>query len=321
MKKTIILFVLLSFLIIYAFQTMKNPKTEIRSDRIKAGLLLPDSKEGYYRGTRFDWSGVISDLSYNGHTFFGKWFDKYSPTLHDAIMGPVEEFAPMGYEEADSGGNFVMIGIGLLKRPDNKDHNRFGYYEIIDPGKWEVKTKTGETDFRHILKSNDYSYEYTKQVRLLKDKPVLELTHVLKNTGKKAIITNVYNHNFFVIDNQPTGPDFTVTFPFKLSGEGQGFGTIAEMKDNRIIFNRNLNKGETVFCGSVSGFGNDPEDLDIEVSNKASGAGVRITGDRPLSKLIFWACPTTLCPETYVDIKVEPGQEFTWKFSYEFFTR
>jgi hypothetical protein len=320
MKKIIVLFLVFSFLIINAFQTMKNPQSEISSNLITAKLLLPDNQKGYYMGTRFDWSGVISDLSYNGHTFFGKWFDKYSPTLHDAIMGPVEEFAPLGYKEAGTSGYFAMIGIGVLKKPDNKDHDRFGYYEIVNPGQWKVKESPDRIEFNHKLNSDEYSYDYTKTVSLIKDRPVLELSHVLKNTGQKTIVTNVYNHNFFVIDNQPVGPGFVVTFPFNPKGEGQGFGTIAELKDNRIIFNRNLNKGETVFCGSLTVFRNDPKDLDIRVENKTTGAGVRITSDRPLSKLIFWACPTTLCPETYVDIKIEPGQEFTWKFCYEFYT-
>ncbi len=321
MKKAVVLLSAFSILIInYAFQTMKNPKSEIKSKVINATILLPDAENGYYRGTRFDWSGVISDLSCNGHTYFGKWFDKYSPTLHDAIMGPVEEFAPLGYEKAAPGENFVMVGIGLLKKPDDKKHDRFGYYQIIDPGKWEIKKKSNEITFNHKLKSDDYSYDYTKTVTLIGDKPIMEIDHKLKNTGKESIVTNVYNHHFFVMDNQPVGPDFTITFPFTLEGEGQGFGTIADLKDNRIIFNRILKKGETVFCGSLTGFSNNPEDLDVRIENRATGAGVRITGDRPLSKLIFWACPTTPCPETYVDIKIEPGQEFTWKFIYEFYS-
>jgi hypothetical protein len=320
MKKRAFVFVISLLMFIYAFQAMKNPQTEIKTKLISARLLLPDTQNGYYRGTRFDWSGVISDLSYDGHTFFGKWFDKYIPELHDAIMGPVEEFAPLGYKEAAPGGNFVMIGIGVLKKPDDKNHDRFGYYQIVDPGKWDIKKGSDQAEFIHVLNSDDYSYEYKKRVRLLSDKPVLELTHILKNTGKNPIVTNVYNHNFFVIDNQPVGPDFSVEFPFMPSGEGQGFGSIAEIRDKKIIFNRNLNKGETVFCGSMTGFGNDPRDLDIKVENKKTGAGVRITGDRPLSKLIFWACPTTLCPETYVDIRIEPGQEFSWRFRYDFYT-
>ena len=41
------------------------------------------------------------------------------------------------------------------------------------------------------------------------------IDHVLENTGLLAIETEVYNHNFFVIDGQPTGPDFVVRFPFE----------------------------------------------------------------------------------------------------------
>jgi hypothetical protein len=39
-----------------------------------------------------------------------------------------------------------------------------------------------------------------------------------------------------------------------------------------------------------------------------------------LLKLAFWACHTTLCPEPYIKIKVEPGKEFTWSIRYEFYT-
>ena len=38
------------------------------------------------------------------------------------------------------------------------------------------------------------------------------------------------------MDNQPVGPDFTVKFPFDLSGGGQGIGELAEIKGNSIEF-------------------------------------------------------------------------------------
>ena len=39
------------------------------------------------------------------------------------------------------------------------------------------------------------------------------LEHALKNTGQQGDEGNVYNHNFFVIDHQATGPDFSIKFP------------------------------------------------------------------------------------------------------------
>ena len=74
------------------------------------------SVRGYYRGTRFDWSGQISSLEFDHHQFVGQWFDHYDPKLHDSIMGPVEEFrtsgAGLGYAESKAGGTFIRIGAG-----------------------------------------------------------------------------------------------------------------------------------------------------------------------------------------------------------------
>jgi hypothetical protein len=44
------------------------PQAKISSGRLHATLYLPDAQSGYYRGTRFDWSGVIAALEWNGHT-------------------------------------------------------------------------------------------------------------------------------------------------------------------------------------------------------------------------------------------------------------
>src|SRR5262249_48554211 len=76
----------------------------ISNGTIDAKLYLPDLRSGYYRGTRFDWSGVIHSLRFQGHEYFGPWFERYDPKTHDAITGPVEEFlshdAGLGYQDA-----------------------------------------------------------------------------------------------------------------------------------------------------------------------------------------------------------------------------
>ena len=91
------------------------PTATIANGQLRASIYLPDAKTGYYRGARFDWSGVVSSLTYKNHEYFGQWFEQYDPTLHDAITGPVEEFltgeTALGYAEAAPGGTFVRIGI------------------------------------------------------------------------------------------------------------------------------------------------------------------------------------------------------------------
>src|SRR6266436_128247 len=132
------------------------PQAKISNGQIRATLNLPDAKKGYYRGTRFDWSGVIENLEYAGHSYFGPFYEKFDPNVRDvdlktgvvagpisAISGPVEEFggaddAPQGYAEAKAGGTFIKIGVGVLRKPDESRYDHYTRYEIADPGKWTV---------------------------------------------------------------------------------------------------------------------------------------------------------------------------------------
>lgn len=66
------------------------PAVEIGNGAVRALVYLPDAERGYYRGSRFDWSGQVGCLEFKGHTYFGVWFPHYDPLLHDSITGPVE---------------------------------------------------------------------------------------------------------------------------------------------------------------------------------------------------------------------------------------
>ena len=314
---------LLCAILLMSFSTkeksVENPTATITNGLIKAQLYLPDSENGYYRATRFDWSGVVSNLEYKGHTYFGQWFEEYSPTKHDAIMGPVESFSPLNYRNTKSGENFVKIGVGVLKKPNDKKFSDFNTFPIIDPGNWSIEKKVNKVEFKHNLSYEDYSYTYVKSVELPKDKAEMLLSHIIKNTGKKTIETQVFNHNFFVIDEQPTGKDFELIFPKDVSGTGRGFGEVAEIQGSKIVFNRDLVKGESIYCSSLEGINDSVDNLDVKIENTRTGAGARITGNQPLSKLVVWGSSTTLCPETYISIKIEPGEEFRWDYYYEFY--
>jgi hypothetical protein len=299
---------------------MQPPQAEISSARIRATLYLPDAQSGYYRGTRFDRSGVIRALEWNGHTYFGQWFERYDPTLHDAITGPVEEFltngAGLGYDEARPGGSFVRIGVGILRKPDETAYRRFGTYEVVDPGTWTVNKGADWIEFVHEVKGTaGYAYVYRKRLRLVQDSLVLE--HHLKNTGSKVITTSVYDHDFFMLDNQPTGPNFVVRFPFAPRATSDLKG-VAEIRGNDFFYLKEFERRQTLQT-DIEGFGATARDFDFRVENRKTGAGVRETGDRPISKIVFWSAGITVCPEAYVDLRVEPGTESSWRIAYEFY--
>lgn len=145
------------------------------------------------------------------------------------------------------------------------------------------------------------------------------LAHTLKNTGKKDIVTIVYNHNFFVMDKQPTGKDFVVTFPFNLTGELRGKNEVGKLEGNKIIFLKYLLEKEQFYYPTLQGFGTSKKDYDIKIENHKTGAAVRITSDQPLTKLVFWSAPRTVCPEPYIQINIKPGDTFKWKIFYQFY--
>ncbi|MGH2564453.1 MAG: hypothetical protein ACRDE5_08070, partial [Ginsengibacter sp.] len=68
LKKSLLIFIL-PLLAISATTFIEPPEAEITNGLITAKLYLPDAENGYYRGSRFDWSGVISDLQYKGHSY------------------------------------------------------------------------------------------------------------------------------------------------------------------------------------------------------------------------------------------------------------
>ena len=295
----------------------ENPQAKISNGIINATLYLPDTANGYYRGTRFDWAGQISDLRYKGHSYFGLWFDKYDPYLHDAIMGPVESFDPLGYNGAPAGGSFVKIGIGSLQKPDEKEYFFANDYKVLDYGQWQIKKTADRVTFVHTLKDTGYSYVYKKTVQLVPGEPVLELIHSLKNTGKQTIETNVMNHNFLVIDTQVTSSDFVIEFPFQVGGRRE-LPNASNIEGRTIIPEDGNPKGKNFYVGDITGYRNDAADYDITVSNRKTGAAVNITADKPFSRLAFWATVKTVCPEPFIHVRADPGKTFTWKITYRF---
>ncbi len=315
------------------------PQAEISNDVLKVLVYLPDAQKGYYRGTRYDWSGVIGNLEYQGHRYYGPWFTKSDPAVDDilyrgpdlvagpcsAITGPVEEFLTddkaLGYDDARPGETFIKIGVGILRRPrEGGPYNRYRLHEIVDPGTWTVKTARDAIEFTQELSDrlSGYGYRYQKTIRLTPGRPELVMDHTLKNTGKRSIATSVYNHNFLVLDGQPPGPDFKLKMPFEIKVKRPPNSDLAEIRGNQIVYRKALRDKETVFT-EFQGFGATAADHRFTIENKKAGAGLKIAGDRPLSKVALWSIRSVLCVEPFIAMTIEPGGEFTWKSTYTYY--
>ena len=314
------------------------PQASLTNGQIRLKLYLPDAKRGFYRGTRFDWSGVIGSLEYKGHEYYGPWFDGVDPQVHDyryegakiiaspcsGAVGPVEEFSTngtaLGWDEAEVGGTFIKIGVGVLRK-EGREYDYVKQYAMVDAGEWTVKKHRDSVEFTHKLTdpSSGYGYVYRKTVRLIAGKPEMVLEHSLKNTGKRAIRSTVYNHNFLVLDKQPPGPDFTITLPFQIRSPQPPNRELAEIRGNQIVYLKVL-QDQDMLETLVEGFSDSPKDNDIRIENRKVGAGMRINGDHPLSSFNLWSIRAVMAVEPFIAMNVEPGGEFTWKMSYQYYT-
>ena len=313
-----------------------HPQVQISSDRVLAEVYLPDTEIGFYRGTRFDWSGVISSLEYAGHRYYGAWYTKFIPEVHDfiydkgdiiaglqsAITGPAEEFPqPQGYEGAKPGATFVKLGVGVLRKPDDSPYSCYENYEIVDSGTWSVRAAPASVEFEQVVTdpASGCGYQYRKSLRVASGRSELAIEHSLRNIGRMPIEAEQYNHNFLTLDSAQIGPDLVITFPYPIQAVSQPDPQVTAVEGNDIRFVRRLANQDAVSFPIV-GFGREAPDYDFRVENRGTAVGLRVTGDRPLTRMALWSIRTVLSIEPFIDVSCGPGGSVSWTYTYRFYT-
>lgn len=318
-----------------------GPQAQLDNGVLHVTVELPNGADGFYHGTRFDWSGVISGLTYAGHSFYGPWFTRVDPAVRDFIFdgndivagkqssasGPVEEFvhtandmSGQGYAEAKAGGTFVKIGVGILRKPDEQRYSQYRDYEIVNLAPWKVRVRKTSVEFTQkvVDPGSGYGYLYTKTIRLVSGQPRMVIEHSLKNLGRLPIATDVYDHNFLVLDHQATGPDFTVSLPFPIQTARSSRATIGQIDGNRVSY-KQVFAGRDTFDVTMNGFGT-AKDNDIRMENARVGAGVHITSDHPFVHGELWSIRTVIGMEPYIELAAKPGETIHWIYHYEYYT-
>ena len=284
------------------------PEVTLTNGALSARVYLPDATNGYYRGSRFDGSGMIAQVDYKGHTFFGELKGPHNPKVDDHGCGPCEEFGmcePLGFREAAPGGSFIKIGVGrLVKTGANYFFN--GGYRIAEPGEWKIRREgPGRLRFEQTLSdTNGWGYQYTKELILTDEPAVLRIARTLRNTSTRRIVTDHYSHNMFIFDRVPIGNAYRLVLPFapKAAPVPPAF---AAVRGNTI----ELSSG--MFWTALTGFSS-PSDNGVRMEAKDLGLALDLTTDRVLAKYELYSEPTALCPEPFVALDVEPGASVTW---------
>ncbi|MBR8535893.1 hypothetical protein KDU71_10025 [Carboxylicivirga sediminis] len=283
---------------------------------------MPDEHNGYYRSTRFDWSGMIAQIEYGEHEFLQSW-QMYNGTanggVHDPLVpgtgtGTAEEFRnPLGYDEAKVGEPFVKIGVGVLQRASQEPYFWDYPYKIIKPGKWDIHTEDNCIVFKQNLVTDfGYAYEYEKEIRLTDDKAELEIIHSLKNCGDKKIDANPYCHNFFCFDKNFIGQDYKIVFSDKVEP--------VDKFDSRISFEENEIKINVIDFKSewIGGHIKCKNAQEYFVVNSNTSTSVKVIEDKKCGPFFIYLWKLALCTEPMIEFTLDSGQSFTWKRKYQF---
>src|ERR1700722_16716766 len=137
------------------------PHVVLKNDLETLTVLLPDKTNGYYRGSRFDWHGIVSKVEFAGHTLFNEWKTPHDPNGHDDVGGTAEEFGmftPMGYDAAGPGGQFLKIGIGVLERLDKEKYEFWKSYKVVNTGRLTTTSGPRTVKFHQDIDFGDYAY-------------------------------------------------------------------------------------------------------------------------------------------------------------------
>lgn len=287
---------------------LKNKSLEIQID-------LP--LEGYSL-SRFDWTGKIVGVTFNGRKLSGAE-KPASEQSREFGQGFYNEFginAPIGFRETPIGGWFHKIGVGLLQ----KDSPEYDFLKAcpIKPAAFESHVEPDKViNACSSARQDGYAYYLEKEIALTENGFVIRSS--LSNTGAKPIATNEYNHNFICLNGVSIGRAYRLEFPFDLAP--QGFEEIVNPGGKAAIQRRAVLFTETpeeaFFFSNLTGGAR--VEAGWELYNQQGNLGIRETGSFKTRRVNLWGSTHVISPELFFEFSLNPGEVISWSRKYEVF--
>ncbi|UQZ35779.1 hypothetical protein C2I18_20955 [Paenibacillus sp. PK3_47] len=292
------------------------------SYKLSNGILTVEiAGTGDYGGTRFDWTGFITQvtLEKGRHSFCVP--ESLVPGHGSGGTGLCNEFGisrAIGYEEAMPGEWFPKPGVGLLQKTGPEPYSFNGEYPLIPFQISEEATGQSLTYIVQPMECRGYSMQLTKTIALHDNR--LDISYVLENKGTKPLHTEEYVHNFVGIDGAGIGAGYILRLPGEAGVKDPESSYTAELLDcsgNAITWNQEPD-GRPFYC-QVTGWEKQDADCYWELVHEPSGAGVRESGDFVPQKVALWGEQHVVSPEVFADISILPRHSKHWRRSYQFF--
>lgn len=221
---------------------------------------------------------------------------------------------PPGFDEAGIGGLFLKPGVGLLKK------DRAGEYDFFHPYPVEVFLKTEtlrETDritfIQQIDDFRNFGYRYTKQYRWEKNRSRLIIQYELTNIGRKPLVTDQYNHNFFSFGRRLPGKRYRLHTDFTAEPV-QRSGAWCDYRQRVFSGFRTIPPG----CYLTSTARIAARMNRCELSHPDFPWTMEIGGDFDSPKFaISFKEGEYISPEIFIEIQLNPGDSRRWSRIYQ----
>ena len=266
---------------------------------------------------RFDRTGFITQvtLKEKNRTYCAYELDAPHPDAGGGLCGEYGIMRPIGYKDAEVGEWFPKLGVGLLRKPDDKPYNFFRDYDRLP---FEILTDIGEHEARYIVlpkPHRGYALSMEKTVTL-KDNTVT-LHYLVSNCGEQPVDTHEYVHNFLRVDQYPVGPDYTLrlNFPFETIENESGYDPAVVRFDGDVLkwgaapAKAFYFRMKPQLSGTAAGW---------ELRHEPSGACVVEEVSAPLEMAAIWGVGHVVSPELFVTLRLAPGETASWTRKYRF---
>lgn len=286
-------------------------------------VMRPNEQATFNRASRFDRAGmVVVARTATGHTYFGPIVphQKHDPQVDDHVAGTAGEFgmrSPLGYEQSDAGQGFVKIGVGTLRRVDDKPYFFREDYQLVGAGRWRMEADDDCVTMTHTLEGpRGWGYVYRTQVRLLGNRPGFVIERRLTNIGKRPIVTDYYSHNFFVLDERAVSPAYELTLlPEHEVAKGRTVAPWIRFEGDRLRLTQELPRGKALFLPLR--YDTTPSQPWRVKLTQGSGATVTLHHQPAPDRVVIYVKRPYLSVEPFIDIKIKPDESHTWVARYE----
>lgn len=272
-----------------------------------------------YQSSRFDWTGKITEVTFQGIPISGVETHQSLPGHHYG-QGFYNEFGMdslPGFPEAKIGDWCHKIGVGLVRKEGEVYY--FNKEYEVRPATFQVREAHDKLTLRCQAESvNGYSYRLDKQIELL-DSGFL-IRYQLSNTGIKPLHTTEYTHNFLSIGGGAIGKNDLLSFPAPINPDG--FDEMVNPQEVVNVgpsgFSFKDSPEQPFFFRNISGGASVPALWFLQ--NKEHNVGISERGSFPTRSINLWGWKEVISPELFVEITLESGEAQSWWRRYEIFT-